>query len=137
MANYTKEYALFCLPLGKKYRSQMEIIALILEAARYGGANFYSIMKRTSINYKQLKRYLPSLIKIGFMEAEIKGNRITFRVSENGLVFLRQYNILRDMLLGAYTGNDKQVGMVHEEPVPSNMQKNAVIPLTNRVVKRT
>jgi predicted transcriptional regulator len=136
MANYTKEYDLFCLPLDKKYRSQMEIIALILEAARYDDANFYSIMKRTSINYKQLKRYLPSLIKVGFMEAEIKRDRISFRVSENGLAFLRQYNILRDMLLSVYTGN-KQVGTVHEEPVSSKTQQSAAIPLTTRFVRRT
>jgi len=136
MANYTKEYDLFCLPLHKKYRSQMEIIALILEASKYNSANLYSIMKRTSINYKQLKKYLPSLIKIGFMEAEIKGDRFSFRVGENGLAFLKQYNILRDILLSAYTG-DKQIGIVHEETVSSKAQQRTVMPLATRFVRRT
>ncbi|MEM2970958.1 MAG: winged helix-turn-helix domain-containing protein [Candidatus Bathyarchaeia archaeon] len=129
MANYTNGHNLFCLPLHRKYRSRMEIMALILDAARNGGVTFYSIMKRTKINYKQLKRYLPSLINMGFIEAEVKGSRISFRVSESGLAFLRQYNILRGMLLSTSAG-DKQIGMVHKEFISSKMQRRAALLLT-------
>lgn len=129
MAN-NREHDLICLFLRKKYRSVMEIIALILEAARHDGGTLYTIMKHTGINYAQLKRYLPSLIKIGFMEAGIKEDRISFRVSESGLAFLRQYNILQDMLLSAYTGN-KQISTASP-----NAQQRAAIPLATRLAKR-
>lgn len=110
-------------------------MALILDAARNGGATFYSIVKRTKINYKQLKRYLPSLIKMGFIETEIKESEISFRVSENGLAFLRQYNILRDMLLSTST-SDKQIVMVHEESMSPNVQQRAAMPPTAQFARR-
>jgi predicted transcriptional regulator len=135
MANHIRDFDLICLPLQKKYRSQMEIIALILEAAGGNGAALYSLMKRTGINYAQLKKYLPSLTKIGFMEAEIRDGKISFRVSEKGIAFLRQYNVLRDMLLGAYMGNE-QINVVHEENNSSRVQQRITIPLSARIIKR-
>jgi predicted transcriptional regulator len=130
MAN-NKEHDPVCLFLRKKYRSIMEIIALMLEAARHDGATLYAIMKYTGINYAQLKKYLPSLVKMGFMEMEIKEGRISFKVSENGLAFLRQYNILRDMLLNAYAGN-KQIGTVHEGTALSKAEQRAAMLLAKR-----
>lgn len=135
MAN-NREQDIVCLFLRKKYRSIMEIIALMLEAARHEDATLYTIMKYTGINYAQLKKYLPSLIKMGFMEMKINDGKISFVVSENGLAFLRQYNILRDMLLNAYTGN-KQVSTVHEETTLSKAQQRAPMPFTTRLAKRT
>jgi predicted transcriptional regulator len=123
-----------CLPLQKKYRSQMEIIALILEAAGDNGAALYSLMKRTSINYAQLKKYLPSLIKIGFIEAKVGDGKISFRASERGLAFLRQYNILRDMLLSAYVGN-KPINAIQEENKLSRMGQRVTLPLSPRIIK--
>jgi predicted transcriptional regulator len=135
MANYNREFDLICLPLQKKYRSQMEIVALILEAAGGSGAALYSLMKRTGINYAQLKKYLPSLTKIGFIEAEIREGKVSFRVSEKGFAFLRQYNILRDMLISAYMGNE-QIKAIHEENNLSRVQQRITIPLSARIVKR-
>lgn len=134
MANY-RESDLICLSLQKKYRSQMEIIALILEAAGSNGAGLYSLMKRTSINYAQLKKYLPSLTKIGFLEAEIREGKISFRVSERGFAFLRQYNILRDMLLSAYMGN-KLVNAVEEENDLVKVEQRAPLPFSLRGIRR-
>lgn len=58
-------------------------------------------MKNTSVNYSQLKQYLKLLNKIGFIETNIKQGSILYRASESGIAYLRQYSILRDMLLGA------------------------------------
>jgi predicted transcriptional regulator len=101
MANYVKEFNLICLSLNKKYRSHIEIIALILEALRYGDAGRYLLMKNTSVNYSQLKKYLKLLSKIGFIETIIREGNVLYRANELGLAYLRQYNVLRDMLIGA------------------------------------
>jgi predicted transcriptional regulator len=135
MANHIRNFDLICLPLQKKYRSQMEIIALILEAAGGSGAALYSLMKRTGINYAQLKKYLPSLTKIGFMEAEIREGKVSFRICEKGFAFLRQYNILRDMLLSAYICNE-QINAVQEENNLPRVQQRVTIPLSARIIKR-
>jgi predicted transcriptional regulator len=134
MANYIKEFQSICLPL-QKYRSRMEIIALILQAAGSNGAALYSLMKRTSINYAQLKKYLPSLTKIGFIETEIRDGKVSFRVSERGLAFLRQYNILRDMLLSAHMDNE-QINVIHGESNLSRIQQRITMPLSPQIIKR-
>ncbi|NWG11600.1 hypothetical protein HXY33_07665 [Candidatus Bathyarchaeota archaeon] len=103
MANYTREFSLISLSLDNKYRSHIEIIALILEALKCGDAGRYSLMKHTSVNYSQLKKYLKLLGKIGFIETNIKEGSVLYKTSELGIAYLRQYSILRDMLLGAYS----------------------------------
>jgi predicted transcriptional regulator len=110
MASYTKQlnlyylplhkkYELCRLPLRKKYRSHFEIIASMLDAVKDKGALRFAIMNRTSINCALLKKYLKSLVEMGFVELEMKEGRIFYKASNKGLDFLRQYNILQDMLL--------------------------------------
>jgi predicted transcriptional regulator len=135
MANYKREFDLICLPLQKKYRSHMEIIALILENAKGNGITSCTLMKRANINYIQLKKFLPSLIEIGFIETEVRGGKVLFRVSERGIAFLRQYNILRDMLLSAYMGSE-QFNALCEENNLSRAQHRITIPLSARIMKR-
>jgi predicted transcriptional regulator len=101
MANYLKEIGLIRIPLQKKYRSYIEIVALILEAVKYGDAGLYFIMKQTNINYPQLKKYLKPLSRLGFVEPSVRDGKAFFRASEKGLAFLKQYNVLRDMLSNA------------------------------------
>ncbi len=105
MANYEEQLSLICFRLNKKYRSEIEIIALILEAARHTGTGRYYLMKQTGINFSQLKKYLETLVKLGFVEADIKERKVYYRASQEGLAFLGQYNILRDMLMGVYSKN--------------------------------
>jgi predicted transcriptional regulator len=76
-------------------------MALILDALRYNGIPRYSIMKQTGINYAQLKKYLESLNKTGFIEISMKGGKVVYRASQKGVAVLTQYNILQDMLSGA------------------------------------
>jgi predicted transcriptional regulator len=101
------------MPLNRKYRDHLEIIALLLEAAKDNRATMFSIMKHANTNYKQLKKYLHSLIEIGFVEMDTRENQCLYRISEKGLSFLRQYYVLLGMLAVALTKN-KSGGMVYE-----------------------
>jgi predicted transcriptional regulator len=113
MANYGEQLNLICFRLNKKYRSEIEIIALILEAARHASTGRYFLMKQTGINFTQLKKYLETLIRLGFIEADIKERKMFYRASQEGLAFLNQYSILRDMLTGAYS-KTRQANLVYE-----------------------
>jgi len=139
MANYTRGLNLICVPLRKKYRSHIEIVALILEAIKDTGAARYSLMKHTSNNYAQLRKYLELLAKIGFIEMDIKEGKILYRASEMGLDFLRQYNVLRDMLFSAYSRN-RPIKIIREECNVSSVQRSLSTPptpLATRFVKRS
>lgn len=110
------------LNLNKKYRSHFEIAALMLEAMRDNGATRFSIMKYTSINSAQLKKYLRFLTEMGFIEMDIKASRLLYRASEKGLAYLRQYQVLLGMLLSAYAPN-KPITVVYNT---SNRQQGSV-----------
>jgi predicted transcriptional regulator len=97
-------YRLCGFPLGKKYRSHFEIIALMVEAVKDEGRARFSIMKHASINCGQLNKFLGSLIEMGFIYEGVKDGRVVYRASERGLDFLRQYYVLLGMLLAAENG---------------------------------
>ena len=102
-----KKYLLCGFPLGKKYRSHFEIIALMVEAVKDGGQAKFSIMKHASINCGQANKFLNSLIEMGFIEQHVAEGRPFYRASERGLAFLRQYYVLLSMLLAAEIGNKR------------------------------
>jgi predicted transcriptional regulator len=89
------------LPASKKYRSHFEIMASILDVARNNSGDRYSLMKHSSVNYAQLKKYLGFLIRIRFVEVEMRERRIRYCATERGLAFLKQYHILLEMLADA------------------------------------
>lgn len=89
--------------LSKKYRSHFEIIAAILAATKYDSGDKYALMKRTGINYAQLKKYLASITKIGFIEVRVRGQQILYGATERGVEFLKQYYILLGMLMNTYS----------------------------------
>ena len=97
-----KKYNLCQLPLSKKYRSHFEIIASILEAAKCSSGDRYFLMKHTSANYAQLKKYLESLNRLGFIEIRMRDQQILYCATEKGLEFLKQYYILLGMLTNPY-----------------------------------
>jgi len=106
-------YRLCGFPLGKKYRSHFEIIALMVEAVKDGGQARFSIMKHASINCGQLNRFLNSLIEMGFIWEDVKDGRVMYRASERGLGFLRQYYVLLSMLMAAENEN-RRPNIVYE-----------------------
>jgi predicted transcriptional regulator len=113
------------LPLSKKYRSYLEIIASILDSARGTNKDRYSLMRLTGINYAQLKRYLEPLIKIGFVVASIGGNRISYKATEKGLDFLGQYYGLLEMLLNAYDPEGREQIIYQAECSALNGSRNS------------
>jgi predicted transcriptional regulator len=117
MANYPRELNSLCISLNNKYRSHIEIVALILDALRFNESGRYSLMKNTSVNYSQLNKYLKFLSKVGFIETIIRGNNVFYRTNESGIAYLRQYSILRDMLVGVCPGN-RPVGMAVQRLSP-------------------
>jgi len=136
VANYAKEFNLLYQPLHKKYRSYIEIIGLMLEAIKYNGATRYSLMKHTSINYVQLEKYIESLTEIGFVEVDIGEGQVLYRASEKGLAFLRQYNVLREILLSACTRN-KSINVICEvERKASKGPQHYMIPFKTQFVNR-
>jgi predicted transcriptional regulator len=88
-------------PLGKKYRSHFEIIALMVEAVKEGGQAKFSIMKHANINCGQLNRFLNSLIDMGFIEQSTAEGRSAYRASARGQSFLRQYYVLLSLLMAS------------------------------------
>jgi predicted transcriptional regulator len=95
------------LPASKKYRSHFEIIASILDVARNNSGDKYFLMKHTSVNYAQLKKYLGFLTRTRFIEVEMRGQRIQYCATERGLAFLKQYRILLGMLADTYAVGDQ------------------------------
>jgi predicted transcriptional regulator len=123
MTDYTKLLDLYSSPsrikndlcgstLRKKYRGYFEIIALLLEAAKDNSSTRFSIMKHASINYNQLKKYLYSLIEMGFIKINKEEKQCFYMTTEKGLDFLRQYYVLLGMLLNAISKN--QVNIAYE-----------------------
>jgi predicted transcriptional regulator len=94
-----KRYRLCGFPLGKKYRSHFEIIALIVEAVKDAGQPKFSIMKHASINCGQADKFLGSLGQMGFIVQYTIAGRPMYQASERGLAFLRQYYVLLSMFL--------------------------------------
>jgi len=114
-----KKYSLCGLPLNRKYRSHFEIMALMLEALKDGGAPRFSIMRYASINCSQLKKYLRSLTELDFVGMDIRKGRVFYRASEKGQEFLRQYYVLLGMLATARTrSRSADLGYLSEYATP-------------------
>lgn len=99
-----KKQDLDVFPL-RRYRGYFDIIALVLEAGKDYGASRFSIMKSAGINCNQLRKYLETLIEIGFVEVFRGQNRSMYRTSDKGLDFLKQYHALLGLLLSASAGS--------------------------------
>ena len=104
MANCVSQFQMMPGPMQKRYRNTFEIFAMMIEAVKENngnGAPRFSIMRNTSINSVQLKRYLSSLAEMGFVEVDNAENRRVYKATNRGLDFLKQYNILQRMMFGA------------------------------------
>ena len=108
-----KKYRLSGFPLGKKYRSHFEIVALMVDAVKDCGQPKFSIMKHASINCSQADKFLNSLTEMGFMERYLMTGRPMYRASERGVAYLRQYYVLLSMFL-ASENETKQPAIVYQ-----------------------
>jgi predicted transcriptional regulator len=79
-----------------RYRSKIDIISQILEAANGGNATKTKITYRALIGYNQLKENLAALTEKDLIRYD--KNTQTFRTTERGLRFLQIYNQIDDMI---------------------------------------
>jgi predicted transcriptional regulator len=105
-------------PLGKKYRSHFEIIALMVEAVKEGWQAKFSIMKHANINCGQLNRFLNSLVDMGFIEQCTVEGRSMYHASARGQSFLRQYYILLSLLM-ASEKDSRRLPLIYEAQLRS------------------
>jgi len=74
-------------------RSRMDIISSILESAT-NGAKKTRIMYKAALNFRQLQRYLPLLIKRGLLKIAESNRGKLYKTTEKGLDFLKKYEEL-------------------------------------------
>ena len=79
-----------------KYRSKINIISQILEAANGSNATRSKIAYKAFLNYYQLKEYLMLLTEKGLLC--YNEDTQTFKTTEKGLRFLDTYNQMDDMI---------------------------------------
>jgi len=72
----------------------MDIIASILESAT-NGAKKTRIMYRAALNFRQLQRYLPLLIKRGLINYAETNKGAVYKTTEKGRDFLQKYEELK------------------------------------------
>jgi predicted transcriptional regulator len=78
-----------------KYRSRTEIVGLILEAAKGGGATKTKIMYKAFLSFAQLREYLTMLQDNGLIEYE--GGKQTYRITEKGISLLQIYEKMYEL----------------------------------------
>ena len=81
----------------KYYRTSVEIIAEILKIANGGNVTRTKIMYSAFLNYFQLKEYLPMLTERDLLS--YNADTLTFKTTEKGLMLLKTYNLLVDLML--------------------------------------
>lgn len=109
----TKRNASLFSSLDKKYRSRLEILALILESMKDRGVATSLIRRQAKINHKQLGDYLKCLRSIGFIEAEVRDDQILYRASRKGLAFLTHYYVLWEMISEANSNGKPTLWLKH------------------------
>jgi predicted transcriptional regulator len=81
----------------KHYRTRIEIIIQILEAANGVNATNYNIMYKAYLSFNQSKKYVTVLTEKGLLGYDSDSQ--TFRTTEKGLMLLEAYNVLVDMMI--------------------------------------
>jgi predicted transcriptional regulator len=84
-----------------KYRTKIDIISQILDAANGGGATRSKMAYQAFLNYDQLKKTLTALVENNLLLHD--RNTQTFKTTEKGLRFLKLYNEISGMIKGAQT----------------------------------
>ena len=81
---------------GMIYRSRVDIVSQILDAANGGNATKTNIMYKAFLNYYQLKGQLAILTEKDLLRYD--EDTRTFKTTEKGLHFLQIYNRIGDMI---------------------------------------
>jgi predicted transcriptional regulator len=79
-----------------KYRSRIDVISQMLDAANGSGVTKSRLVYKTFLNYDQLKKNLMALIEKDLLR--YNRNTRTFKTTEKGLIFLHIYSEINEML---------------------------------------
>jgi predicted transcriptional regulator len=79
-----------------KYRSRNHIISEILDAANGGNATKTKLMYKAYLSFGQIKEYLSVLTENDLLSYD--AHTQTFKTTQRGLMFLKAYNQMHDMI---------------------------------------
>jgi predicted transcriptional regulator len=79
-----------------KYRSRNHIISEILDAANGGNATKTKLMYKAYLSFGQIKEYLSVLTENDLLSLD--AHTQTFKTTKRGLMFLKAYNQMHDMI---------------------------------------
>ena len=79
-----------------KYRSRNHIISEILDAANGGNATKTKLMYKAYLSFGQIKEYLSVLTENDLLSYD--AHTPTFKTTKKGLMFLKAYNQMHDMI---------------------------------------
>jgi predicted transcriptional regulator len=79
-----------------KYRSRNHIISEILDAANGGNATKTKLMYKAYLSFGQIKEYLSVLTENDLLSYD--AHTQTFKTTKRGLMFLKAYNQMHDMI---------------------------------------
>ncbi len=82
---------------GEKRRSRTKIIATIFKITENGESRT-KIAEKAHLNSQQLQLYLNRLAKLDLVEINSANRRRIYITSEKGIQYLRQYNMLKELL---------------------------------------
>jgi predicted transcriptional regulator len=78
-------------------RSEIEVLASILEVAQKGG-NKTKILHKSNLSYTQLKKYLQFMVEKGLMEVGERGRGNIYTTTVKGLLFLTAWKRMITLL---------------------------------------
>jgi predicted transcriptional regulator len=92
-----------------KYRSRIDIISVILDAANGGtdGLTKTKIMYHAYLSHEQIKEYLSVLIESELLNYDVYTRK--FKTTEKGLRFLDTYNQMSDVMKTNNNNNYSEV----------------------------
>jgi len=81
-----------------KYRSQMKILADMLEAIESEGGRALPtrIMFRANLSYDRLERYLSDLVQLGLVEELRDGDKVAYGLTGKGVNYLVEFRRVVD-----------------------------------------
>jgi len=106
----------------RKYRDFFEIVASILELARNTCVSRFFLVKNIGTNSRHIKKYLDILVQRGLLGIHYKDGRVLYKTNERGLIFLRHYGVLKEILFGINTDHSM---LVAEAIAPLGGDRNA------------
>jgi len=82
-------------PTPRKNRNRLEITQDILEIAR-DGVRKTRIMHTANLSFKLLQKYVNALVRAGLLKVREGEKKKTYKTSEKGLQFLREFEALEE-----------------------------------------